>query len=632
MEALLPYYERELAFLRQYSREFAERYPKIASHLATGGEQSDDPHVERMIDSFALLGARINKKLADEYPEFTEALLEVLYPHYLRPFPSCSIAQFGAQDVEGAKDAEDLEHAHRVATIARGTLLETRELRGVRCRFRTAYDVAIAPVRIADAQYTPLGALGPEAAVLPGNASGVLSFTFETTSGVDFSAIGLDTLRAYLHGEQSFIAALADCLFINASAAYVETGTGRRWTPLAAVPVAQAGFADDEALIDFPAKSHSAYRLLTEYFAFPDKFNFIDFDLGAMLRASERCMRITLHVVLGEMRGEAHLARLIETLARHHLRLFCTPVVNLFAQRGEPIHVSHEAVSYPVLAAARRADAYEVYSIDRVHLVKECADTQSMQTVTEFRPFYALHHDELARTGRYWFARRDDEVARVSPGYETEISLVDADFEPGESRTDTLSLALTCTNRDWPAALAIGLEGGDLFVEETHGADDTPGTKRAGPIAMLSRPTPSVRVPRGPLMHWRLVAHLALNHVSLAEQGLAALKEILVLYDLRRSAVSARHIEGLVGIEQRGAVQWLPGQPFATFVRGMEIRVTVDEANFVGTSLASFVRVLDTFFGLYVHLNSFVQLVAVSKRTGEEIMRCKPRSAESMLA
>lgn len=620
MEALLPYYERELAFLRQYSREFADRYPKIASHLATGGEQSDDPHVERMIDSFALLGARINKKLTDEYPEFTEALLEVLYPHYLRPFPSCSIAQFGAQDVEPAQPT---------VTIARGTMLETRELRGVRCRFRTAYDVTLAPVRVNDAQYAPLGALGPNAAVLPGNASGVLSFTFETTGGVDFSAIGLDTLRTYLHGEQSFIAALADCLFINAAAAYVDTGAGRRWTPLAAVPVAQAGFADDEALIDFPAKSHSAYRLLTEYFAFPDKFNFIDFDLGAMLRASGRCTRITLHVVLGEMRGEAHLVRLIETLAPHHLRLFCTPVVNLFAQRGEPIHVSHEAVSYPVLADARRADAYEVYSIDRVHVVKERAGTPAMQTVTEFRPFYSLHHDELARTGRYWFARRDDEVARVSPGYETEISLVDAEFEPGVSQTDTLSLALTCTNRDWPAALAIGLEGGDLFVQGAHGAH---GTGRASPIAMLSRPTPSVRVQRGALMHWRLVAHLALNHVSLAEHGLAALKELLVLYDLRRTAVSARHIEGLVGVEQRGAVQWLPGQPFATFVRGIEIRVTVDEANFVGTSLASFVRVLDTFFGLYVHLNSFVQLVAVSKRTGEEIMRCKPRSAESILA
>jgi type VI secretion system protein ImpG len=133
-------------------------------------------------------------------------------------------------------------------------------------------------------------------------------------------------------------------------------------------------------------------------------------------------------------------------------------------------------------------------------------------------------------------------------------------------------------------------------------------------------------------MRWRLISHLSLNHVSLSSGGLAALKELLALYDLRRTAVSARHIAGIVGIEQRPAVHWLPGRPFATFVRGVEVRLTFDEAHYVGTSLATFVRVLDTFFGLFVRLNSFVQLTAVSGRTGEEILRCKPRSAESTLA
>jgi type VI secretion system protein ImpG len=295
-------------------------------------------------------------------------------------------------------------------------------------------------------------------------------------------------------------------------------------------------------------------------------------------------------------------------------------VVNLFEQHGEPIRVSHQAISYPVIAEARRAFAYEVYSINSVKLVRQQAHEES---VIEFRPFYSLHHGEAAHAGHYWFARRNDWVAQKSPGYETEISIVDIDFEPAAPQTDTLSLDLTCTNRDLPAGLAVGLEGGDLFLE---------GGSLTGSISMLRRPTPSVRFERGRAAHWRLISHLALNHVSLANSGLSALKEMLVLYDLRRTAVSARHIDGLVGIEQRAAVQWLPGKPFATFVRGIEIRLTIDEEHFVGTSLASFVRVIDTFFGLYVHLNSFVQLVVVSKRTGEEILRCKPRSGESILA
>ena len=612
MEELLPYYERELSFLRRYSRDFAERYPKIAARLAMTGEHCEDPHVERMIESFALLGARINKKLDDDYPEFTEALLEVLYPHYLRPFPSCSIAQLGT--------AAAFSHLTEPATIERGTEFKSRPIRGVQCRFRTAYDVTLAPIRISEAKYTSV-AMAPSATVLPGNATAIVSLTFESTSPqLDLGAMKIDKLRAYLHGEQSFIAALSDCLFVNGLAAYVEGDRRGQWTALRTLPFSEVGYSEADALIDYPAKSHPAYRLLTEYFAFPDKFNFVDFDLPAMTRASGRCHRLTLHIVLKEVRSDSHVARLLDGLAAHHMRLFCTPVVNLFKQHGEPVRVSHQAISYPVIAESRRAFAYEVYSIDSVQLVRQQANEE---TVIEFRPFYSLHHGEAARMGHYWFSRRNDWVAQKSPGYETEISIVDIDFEPSSPQTDTLSIELTCTNRDLPASLAVGLEGGDLFLE---------GGSLTGSISMLRRPTPSVHFERGRAAHWRLISHLALNHVSLASNGLAALKEMLVLYDLRRTAVSARYIDGITGIEQHAAVQWLPGKPFATFVRGIEIRLTIDEEHFVGTSLGAFVRVIDTFFGLYVHLNSFVQLVVLSKRTGEEILRCKPRSGESILA
>jgi type VI secretion system protein ImpG len=612
MEALLPYYERELAFLRRYSRDFADRYPKIAARLAPVGEQGDDPHVERMIESFALLTARVNKKLDDDLPELTEALMEVLYPHYLRPFPSCSIAQFGLPREHGASQS---------VTIPRGAALASREIRGVRCQFRTAYDVTLAPLRLAHARHTPLADVPASNVTLPGDASAMLSFTFEATvPDSTLGSLSVSRLRAYLHGEQSFIAALADCLFMKAIGAYVETDASRRWHPLAAIPIEPAGFDDNDALIDYPARSHPAYRVLTEYFAFPEKFDFIDFDFAEMTRAAGRCRRLTLHVALGELRDEPHIERLVESLSANHVRLFCTPVVNLFARRGEPIHVSHETVAYPVVADASHARAYEVYSIDEVRRVRVQADEQS---VTEFRPFYSLHHDEPTRVGRYWFARRNEWVAQHSPGYETEISIVDADFDPLAAQTDTLSLALTCTNRDLPAQLAIGLEGGDLFA-----AFDVP----AGPIQLLARPSATVRVERGASMRWRLISHMALNHVSLSRGGLAALKELLTLYDLRRTPVSARHIAGIVAIEQRPAVHWLPGRPFATFVRGVEVRLTFDEAHYVGASLATFVRVLDTFLGLFVRLNSFVQLTAVSGRTGEEILRCKPRSAESTLA
>lgn len=612
MEDLLPYYERELSFLRRYSREFAQRYPKIAGRLAMTGEHCEDPHVERMIESFALLGARINKKLDDDYPEFTEALLEVLYPHYLRPFPSCSIVQFG-------KTAA-FDQLTEPYVIERGTELKSRPMRGVQCQFRTANDVALAPIRISEARFTPV-ALAPSATVLPPNASGVISITFESTAAqFDLASLKLETLRAFLHGDQPLIAALCDCLFLNAVAAYVEPERNGRWTRLENLPYAQAGFDESDALIDYPAKSHPAYRLLTEYFAFPDKFDFVDFDLAGMARAAERCRRLTLHIVLKNVRGDSHVAKMLDTLTAHHVRLFCSPVVNLFRQHGEPIRIDHQATAYPVLADSRYAFAYEVYSIDSVKLVRERANSE---TVIDFKPFYSLRHGESEHAGHYWFARRDDWVAKNSPGYETEISIVDLDFDASVDQTDTLSIDLTCTNRDLPTSLSIGMESGDLSLE---------GGALGGAITLLMRPTPSTRFDRRQAAHWRLISHLALNQVSLVSGGATALRETLTLYDQRRTAVSARHIDGIVDVEQRPTVQWLPGKPFATFVRGIEVRLTLDEEHFVGTSLGTFLRVLDMFFGLYVHLNSFVQLVVVSRRTGEEIMRCSPRSGESILA
>lgn len=612
MEELLPHYERELGFLRGSSRDFAQRYPKIAARLGLSGETCEDPHVERMIESFALLGARINKKLDDDYPEFTEALFEVMYPHYLRPFPACSIAQFDMGGVAAQLTAP--------VRVARGTELKSHAVRGVACRFRTAYDVTLAPVAIRQATFAST-ANAPSATQLPPGVTGRLSLTLaclaETQS---FATLAVDRLRVYLHGEPSFVAALRDCLFLRTAAAYIETQPGR-WNRLPDVPLAQVGLAEDDALIDFPASSHPAYRLLAEYFVFSEKFNFVDIDLAALRRAVGPLREFTLHLPVKGLRADSNTARLLESASADNFRLGCTPVINLFEQRADPIRVTHAAASYPVVADARRAYGYEVYSIDRVRLVRQNAQGDS---VVEFRPFYSLHHGETPEgASHYWTARRDSMVAERSPGYEMEMSIVDIDFNPALPQTETLSLELTCTNRDLPSHLAVGQPGGDLFLE---------GGSVAREIRMLRRPTHTHRFQQGRAAHWRLISHLALNHLSLVHSGLPALKETLRLYDLSHAAVAARQIEGLVGLDYKPATHWMPGEPFATFVRGIEIRLTINEENFVGTSLHAFVAVLNRFFGLYVHANSFVQLVVLSRRGAEEILRCPPCNGDAILA
>jgi type VI secretion system protein ImpG len=613
VEQLLPYYERELAFLRRDLREFSERYPKIAGRLLISGEVCEDPHIERMIESFALLNSRIAKRLDDDYPEFTEALFEVLYPHYLRPFPSCSIARV---DFTGAAAQQT-----SAGEIARGTQLTTRPVRGAACTFRTAYPVTVAPLALSGASFAAIIA-APDAVRPPVGATSSVSLTISsTTEQLAPGQWALSKLRVFIDGEPSFCAALRDALFMRTVAAYAEADGNGSWVELSAIPVSAAGFDDDESLIDFPARSHAAYRLLTEYFCFPEKFNFFDIDLAALGAALPSAARaITLHLALSGMRTDSNTARILGTLSTNNLLLGCTPVVNLFWQRGEPIRLTHTTASYPVLADARRAFAYEVHAIESVKLVRQ---TPQGESVVQFRPFYSLNHGQTPeQSGHYWAVRRDETLAEQSPGFETQISIVDIDFDPAEVETHTLNIELTCTNRDLPAMLTYGQREGDLFLE---------GGSSVRSINFLRKPTASTRFERGRGAHWRLISHLSLNHLSLADGGVDAFREMLALYDLPRSPSSQRQIGGISAIDHKPASAWLPGNPFACLVRGVEVRLTIDEEAFVGSGIHAFAHIIERFLALYVHANSFTQLVIVSNKTGEELLKCMPRSGDLSL-
>ena len=608
MEKLLPYYESELGYLRRNLRDFAERYPKIAGRLVISGDVCEDPHIERMIESFALLNARISKRLDDDYPEFTEALFEVLYPHYLRPFPSCSIVRM------------ELGEAH-IGTTPRGTRLSTHAFRGDTCVFRTVYPVVTAPLALSDARFSSI-IRAPDAVRLPEGAGACISLTIgATTAGVTPATAGVPRLRVFIDGEPSFCAALRDALFMRPVAAYVEAERSGRWTRLDAIPIHAAGFGDDEALIDFPARSHPAYRLLTEYFCFPEKFNFFDIDLAALAAALPPGTRkITLHLALSGIRSDSNTARMLETLSSNNVLLGCTPVINRFSQRGEPIELTHASTSYPVLADGRRAFAFEVLSIDSVNLVRQ---TPQGETIVPFRPFYSLEHAQTPQDhGHYWILLRDDTAAEKSPGFETRIAIVDIDFDPAEVAKHTLNLELTCTNRDLPSLIPYGQANGDLFFD---GGADVSG------IRFLRKPTASLRFESGRGAHWRLVSHLSLNHLSITKGGVDAFREMLALYDLPRSPTSRRKIGGIVAIDCKTSSAWLPGNPFACCVRGVEVRLTIDEEAFVGSGIHMFAHVVERFLALYVHANSFTRLVIVSHKTGQEVLACLPRSGDLSL-
>ena len=616
MEHLLPYYERELGLFRQYTREFSSRYPKAAGRLLIAGETCEDPHVERLIQSVALLTARVAKRLDDAYPQFTESLLETLYPHYLRPFPSCSIVRIASDDAPAGAQLAGLAH------IARGTVLRSQPVQGVACKFSSAYEVTVAPLTIARLHFSPL-IDAPPGLRLPDGASAMLSIQFASSSDHDhLEQAGLSTLRVFADGEPSVRAALLDALFLRGAGAYVALDEHGPWHAVDGPLLTPAGYADDEALLPVSARSHPALRLLTEYFAFPEKFQF--FDIAWSLLAPllpPHCHQFTLHLPLKGMRSDSHEARLLSGVGRDNLLLGCTPVVNLFAKSGVPIRLTHTEPDYALLADATHAFAYDIHGIEAVTVVRK---DEAGERLSTFLPLYAALHDAQAEHGQvhgqYWLARRDEAVAAISPGHEMRLSLIDPQFSPGNAACATVSTQLLCSNRDLPTQLHYGLPGGDLLAEDVPDGI---------PVRFLRKPSPSVRFDADSGAHWRLISHLSLNYSSLTQAGLGEFQKMLNLYDLPRSPATQRLIQGIVTLEHGSTRAWMPTVPFPTLMPGIAIRLGIDEQAFVGHSIYLFAQVLQRYFALNSQLNCFTQLTLLSRRSGEELIRCPARSADA---
>ncbi|MFZ4874128.1 type VI secretion system baseplate subunit TssF [Janthinobacterium sp. Mn2066] len=593
MDDLLPYFERELVMLRRHCREFADRYPRIAGKLQMSGEACEDPHVEHLIESVAMLAARISKRLDDDYPQFTEALFEALFPHYLRPFPSCAIVH---QDMP-APGAGALH-------LPASSELDSAPVHGVRCRFKTVYDIATGTSILEHAGFNAM-LKAPAGVRLPTAVSSSLSIVIRHLDAPPAC------LRVFINGEPSFAAALRDALFMRTTCAFMEAEAGA-WIALPSVPLQPVGFAETEALLPFGARSQPAYRVLGEYFAYPEKFNFFDIDIAALSAfLPAGCRSFTLHLGMAGLRPDSDIARMLSSISNANLLLGCSPVVNLFRQSSVPIAVTRQKTDYAVLAHATHAHGYEVFGIDTVHLLRQRGGDS---TLTEFRPLYSLRHGE-GTAHHYWILRHDGHLAEKSPGHEKKITLVDRDFNPLIHEKASLSLELTCSNRDLPLALKYGQPQGDL--QPCNG-----GTA----LRLLRRPSPPRRFAQGFGLHWRLISHLTLNHHALTQEGLPALREMLTLYDLAQSATSQRLINGIAALTHVPTTTWLRHRRGTSLVHGVELRMTLDEEAFVGSSMHLFVQVIDHFLGLYVQINSFIELIVLSLQSGEELIRCKPRS------
>lgn len=398
-EELLEYYERELAYVRQLGAEFAKKYPRVASRLLLEPDRCDDPHVERLMEAFAFMAARVHLRIDDDFPEITSALLGIVEPHYLRPIPSMSI-------VECQLDPEQGKQTTGVRVPAGTQLATKRTFDGLPCRFRTSYPVHLWPFSVGECEWRH-----PERLAQPirvHGAAGVIRVRLDCARDVFFDKLQIDKLGFHLTGETNVVHTLYELMCKNCMAIFVRDPQqrGGKVVPLATTELQPLGFEEDEALLPYPRRSFEGYRLLQEYFTFSEKFLFFELHgLRAIIEAGCKEQAEILFYFSRFDRPERQQDLEIGVTSRT-LRLGCTPIINLFPQTAEPILVTHTKHEYPIIPDVRHQDTTEIFSVDDV-----MASNTTRRESIELDPLYSYRFEGRKATGRtYWHATRRSNV------------------------------------------------------------------------------------------------------------------------------------------------------------------------------------------------------------------------------
>jgi type VI secretion system protein ImpG len=603
---LLYYYEQELGFLRRAGAAFAERYPKVASRLLLEPNKCADPHVERLLEAFAFLAARVHLKIDDDFSEISEALLNVVYPHYLRPIPSMSIVEL-LLDPEQGKLTTGLP-------VARGAALYSKPVGGVPCKFRTCYDTTLWPVTVAGAQWRSPDQLQPP--VAGSTAVGAVRVELQCLPDVSFAKLDLDALRLHLNGESTLTSTLYEVLCNNCVEIHIRdigSKPPRKPVILPGSALRPVGFGPDEGMLPLPRGSMGAYRLLQEYFTFPDKFFFLDLGGFAQVRAAGFGSRAEVIFLIAPFERPERRATLEAGVSGRTIRLGCVPIINLFAQDSEPVELPPTRYEHPVVADARRRETTRIFSVDEVVAARPGAPE-----VLRFEPLYSFRHgSDGTSPGAFWYAKPAPAAWGPEGTPDLLMAFIDLSGRPARPPFEAVTARLTCFNGDLPSRLPFGDEGGDFTL---------PGGGPIQKIVALVKPTPVILPPLGKPLLWRLISQLSLNYLSLVDGGAEALQELLRLHNFGDAVAGEKQVQGILDVRGAPCYARLEGEHGLSFARGHRVEIAFDEEQFAGGSVYLFASVLERFLGLYTALNSFC-ILAARTRQRKEVMREWPARA-----
>ncbi len=611
--SFLQLYEQELRHVREVAADFAAEYPKIGGRLSLQKDLRDtcpDPFVERLLEGFAYLTARVQLKLESEFPTFTQGILETVFPDYLCPGPSCAITQLELDWTDKA-----LLKAPKFPKGSQLNGLRPKE-ESTSCIFTTAQDVPMLPLEVAQAEYhfRNIGDLFLQRMeglnMKEVKAALRIRLTLKGIEGQGLAKLETDTVCFYLHGEDRLPSSVLELLLTQSHGVILRDPTDHQYRRAQLLPpkfLRQAGFTEVEALLPINPLSFDGHRILKEYFLLPQRLLFLEISGIQKALVAMPGREIELIFPLKSRRDE------ISDFVKPELfRLNCTPVINLFRKRADRVPITRGHYEYQVIPDRTRTLDYEVYSVQSVIGYGKTSNEQK-----DFYPFY-LHQDQAQPGATFYSVKRErralsDQERRFGarstyPGGEVSLSLVDSDSAPFSPELDQLATICLCTNRHLPLTFPAGIGQTDFIPENSA------GIQSVRCLVNPTNPQPSFAEGR---FAWRAISHLSLNYLSLlnrGDDGASALREMLRLY--APTPDTAKLIEGIVRIESKPALARSPGGGPVSFIRGIEIDLTLDELKYVGHGAFLFASAMEQFFARYVTLNSFTRLTFHTEQRG----------------
>ncbi|MEQ4897033.1 type VI secretion system baseplate subunit TssF [Proteus vulgaris] len=570
------YFDNELSYLNKLEQYVATEKPQLINQIS---EKVRDPDAARLLDGIAYLSGNLREQIDRQFPELTNSLVNMLWPAYARPFPSMTVMEYRTEPSQ--------EHAIKITKgqpfssrplYVQNDLAQNDDDNWHQCQFTQCRDLWVLPIQITRITQN----------------KDTLDIHFSLNQLQSLAAVGLEKLCIYLNGLSYTTTQLF--YLLNSKIKKAKIATVKHQITLEHFSVKPIGFHPEDSLLPYPKNSYDGYRLLQEYFCFPEAFLSLAIKGLDNLPPALRSDAFTLSIQFECDIPEAML------ITEESIKINCVPAVNLFKSESEAINLTGKETEYVLNKSHKKQDCYDIFSINTIQGWRYIPNQKSY--ITHYTAFESFHHqnnqENPERTGYY---RLKIAHHKSNYGYQHTLSFVRNNEENLLDCEESISVSMNCTNR----TLASSLSSHSInFYEHTAIAG-------ISSTSNIIKPTKALYPLLGNTLYWSELTNLSINYQSLL--SLTALKQILQLYDFKASFFqqSARQsqkcLDAITDLKTESIEYLYKGLP----VRGVKTTLSIHQNAFISEgAMYLFCSVLAQFFTLYTSVNMFHELEVIN--------------------